>query len=73
MPVSTIQAFIAKSHLTILKTVLRLDLIGYHDFASADHLQMTVKPLCLLRLEFLMHGCTIHGNPDMLFSQYLAL
>jgi hypothetical protein len=68
-----IQAFLAVCRLHIFQTVIRLDYIGRHDFASADHLQMTVKRIRNLTLEFSMRGKMIHGNPDMLFSQYLAL
>jgi hypothetical protein len=68
-----IQAFLAACRLLIFQTVIRLDYIGRHDFASADHLQMTVKRIRNLTLEFSMRGKMIHGNPDMLFSQYLAL
>jgi hypothetical protein len=68
-----IQKFLAACCLAIFQTVIRLDYIGRHDFSSADHLQMTVKRLCMLTLDFRLSGRVIHGNPDMLFSQYLAL
>jgi hypothetical protein len=69
----SIHAFLIECRLTIFQSVIRLDYIGRHNFALADHLHMTVKCLCLPTLDFLMRGKIIHGNPDMLFSQYLAL
>jgi hypothetical protein len=69
----SIQAFLAKCHLTFFQTVICLDYVARHNFASTDHLHMTVKCLHSLTLEFSVHRKMIHGNLDMIFSQYLSL
>jgi hypothetical protein len=68
-----IQKFLAACRLAIFQTVIRLNYIGRHDFASAGHLQTTVKHLRMLTPDFRLNGRVVHGNPDMIFSQYLAL
>lgn len=57
----------------IFKPDIHLDYIGHHNFASANYLQMTIKQLRMLTLNFSMRGHLLQGNLDMLFSQYLLL
>jgi hypothetical protein len=64
---------VADCRLFIFKHVIRNDYIGRHDFASPDHLHMTVKRLRLLTLNYSLNGKMIAGNPDQLFNRYLAL
>jgi hypothetical protein len=68
-----IQACTSECRMLVFKAVIRLDYIGHHDPASANHLQVTVKRLRNLSLKFNIRGVTVHGNPDMLFDKYLAL
>jgi hypothetical protein len=56
------QKFLAACRLAIFQTIIRLDYIGRHDFASADHLQMTVKRLRMLTLDFWLSGRVIHAT-----------
>jgi hypothetical protein len=69
----SIQDFLDLCRLTIFQSVIRLDYIGLHEFTSSDHLQTTVKRIRALRLDFHAKGKSIKGNPDMLYSKYLAL
>ena len=68
-----IQTCLSECRMLVFKAMLRLDYIGHHNFASADHLQVTVKRLRGLTLKYNIRGVTIDGNPDMLFDKYLAL
>jgi hypothetical protein len=58
----------------VFQSVICLDYIGHHNFASSGHLQMTVKQLRHLTLKFSAgRGVTVDGNPDMLFDKCLAV
>jgi hypothetical protein len=71
---NAIQRCLSDCRLLVFQSVIRLDYIGHHNFASSDHLQMTVKRLRHLTLKFNTgRGVTVDGNPDMLFDKYLAL
>jgi hypothetical protein len=71
---TAIQHCLSECRMLVFQSVIRLDCIGHHNFASSDHLQMTVKRLRHLTLKFSAgHGVTADGNPDMLFDEQLAL
>jgi hypothetical protein len=69
----SIRDFLDLCHLTIFQSVIHLDYIGLHEFTSSDHLQTTVKRIRALRLNFHAKGKSVKGNPNMLYSKYLAL
>ncbi len=68
-----IQACLSECRMLVFKDIIRVDYLGHHNIASADHLQVTVKRLRTLTLKFNLRGLTVDGNPDMLFDKYLAL
>ena len=70
---TAIQACLSECRMLVFKSVIRLDYLGHHNFSSADHLQLTVQRIRLLRLKSNDRGVSTNGNPDTLFDKYLAL
>jgi hypothetical protein len=68
-----IQACLSECRMLVFKDIIRVDYLGHHNIASADHLKVTVARLRQLTLKFNMRGIAMDGNPDMLFDKYLAL
>ena len=70
---TAIQACLSKCCMLVLKSIIRLDYIGHHNFGLADHLQLTIQCIHQLRLKSNEGGVSTSGSPDTLFDKYLAL
>jgi hypothetical protein len=71
---TAIQRCLSDCRMLVFQSVIRLDHIGHHNFATSDHLQLAVKRLRNLTLKSNAgREVAVDGNPDMLFDECLAL